>query len=91
MANPCVYCGAPCSDRDLEMEHRPDCASVTNLWPVIDQDVRPHGFGCLRCGHQFARGEFYTTIPYTDDDGHTHDGTSEVLCLSCAALVVVLQ
>ncbi len=90
MARPCVYCGEPCIDATEEMEHREDCASVTNLWPVIDQDLRPHGFGCLRCGHQFARGEFYTTVQHTDDEGHTHDGTSEVLCLSCAAQVVVL-
>jgi len=71
------------------MEHKNDCASVTNLWPVLDRDVRPHGFGCLRCGHQFTRGECYTTVAYTDDEGHTHDGTSEVLCLSCAAAVVL--
>jgi len=89
MAKPCAYCGNECHDRDIEMEHKNDCASVTNLWPVLDQDMRPHGFGCLRCDVQFALGDVYTTVPYTDDEGHTHDGTSEVLCLSCAAAAVL--
>ena len=89
MANPCVYCGNECHDRDLEMEHRADCASVTNLWPVLDRALRPHGIGCLRCDHTFSIGEFYTRSPYTDEEGHTHDGGFEVLCLSCAAAVVL--
>lgn len=90
MSAPCLYCGNPCFDRDLEMEHRIDCASETNLWPVLDQDLaNGHGFGCLRCDHEFARGECYTTVGYIDDEGHTDDGTVEVLCLSCAARVTL--
>ena len=85
MSAPCCYCGNECPDRMLEFEHRPDCAFETNLWPVIDQDLASgHGFGCLRCDHQFALGEYYTTVEYTDDEDHTHDGTVEVVCLSCA-------
>jgi len=85
VSRPCLHCGNERFDRDLEMEHRPECPSITNLWPVLDQDLADTGgFGCLHCDHQFARGEFYTHAPFTDEEGHTHDGIYVIVCLSCA-------
>ncbi len=82
---PCVYCGAPWPDPVLEIEHRQDCSFNTNLFPVLDTDIEPHGFCCLRCSKPFEVGEFFTHIPFEDTSGHTHDEINEVACLSCAA------
>ncbi len=83
--NPCIYCGAPWPDPVLDIEHRPDCPFNTYLFPVLAQDIEPHGFCCFRCGESFKVGEFFTHIPYEDESGHTHDEIVEVVCLSCAA------
>jgi hypothetical protein len=69
----------------LELEHFPECASETNMFPVLKQDIEPHGFCCLRCGEPFELGEFFTYIPFEDANGHTYEDINEVACLSCAA------
>ncbi len=83
--NPCIYCGAPWPDPMFEIEHLSDCASNTNLFPVLDQDLEPHGFCCLRCSEPFEVGEFYMQTPFEDESGHTHDEIVEIVCLSCSA------
>ncbi len=83
--NPCVYCGAPWPDSILDIEHKTDCPSNTNVFPVRAQDVVPHGFCCLRYGVPFEVVDVYITIPHEDKDGHTDDMLVEVVCLSCDA------
>lgn len=84
--NPCVYCGADGPDPILDIEHQEDCPSITNLFPVREQDIEPHGFCCLRCGDPFKIGDVYTTIPYEDENGHIDNMMVEILCLSCAVV-----
>jgi len=88
MPAPCIHCAAPWPDRVLDIDHRSDCPFTTNLWPVLPQDIAPHGFGCLRCSAEFVVGDRYTRLPHNDDDGHTHDDIVEIVCLSCAAAEV---
>lgn len=83
---PCIYCGAPWPDRVLDIDHDPDCPSVTNLWPVLPAEAA-EGFGCCRCGHVFAPDECYTTVATPDESGHTDEQVVEVLCLSCATVL----
>ncbi len=84
--NPCVYCGAPWPDPVLDIEHKIDCPSITNLFPVRVQDIEPHGFCCFRCGDEFEVGDVYTDVPHEDAEGHTHSNKFEVVCLSCATI-----
>ncbi len=89
--NPCVYCGAPWPDPILDLEHKSDCPSITNLYPVRKQDVDPHGFCCTSCGEEFKIGDFYIGMPWEDASGHTDDVNVEVTCLSCAAKSILLD
>lgn len=49
---------------------------------VTEQDMAPgHGYGCVRCGHQFKVGE----EAVQDFTGMVEDiPLCEVLCVSCA-------
>ncbi len=85
---PCIYCGAPWPHEYADIDHRPECPFVTNLWPILRQDVEPHGFGCCGCQTMFSVGDVYVQVPHTGDDGHTDDGIVEILCLSCAFAAV---
>jgi hypothetical protein len=77
---PCVFCSRFVMQG---AEHADDCPSNTGLYPVLQQDLEPHGFGCTACGHQFELGEFYTHRP----TGESGDGTPvvSVVCMDCAA------
>lgn len=86
--SPCVYCGSPWPDETLDIFHEADCPFVTNLWPVLLSDIGEHGFCCSGCGDEFTVNDFYILVPHTDDAGHTHDETSEITCISCAAVTV---
>ena len=76
---PCVYCRAAWPDPDVDLVHLPSCPSLTNLYPVTERDLRPHGFACTECDHQFQLGESYTTLPLAGV------AIVEVVCLDCAA------
>lgn len=81
----CAYCGVDCEEFDPE--HKPDCPSVTNLWPVTEHDLGirgpndpyAHGMRCMDCGSEFAVGDIHTHRQ-TDSD------VFEVVCLGCSIL-----
>ena len=75
--NPCVYCGAPWLLESIEIDHRPDCASVTGLYPVRAIDVK-HRMCCMTCGDPFSLIDSYVLR-------RIFDHISEVVCLTCAA------
>lgn len=78
---PCRYCRVawPCD------VHHVDCPSETNLWPVEERDIEPHGFCCVECAQPFAIGDHYTVVPLSRSNGVSY---GVVTCLSCAALAV---
>jgi len=75
--SPCVYCEAPGPDFD----HRSECPSRTNLWPVLQRDVAAE-MVCCHCDTPFALGDHYTervieqgSVPVVD-----------TVCLPCGVL-----
>jgi hypothetical protein len=78
-ADRCIYCGAPgCTIESVEVQHRPECPSVTNVWPVRKEELHPHGMACAVCPTVFKEDDFYTQIPSESDDS-----VFIAVCLAC--------
>lgn len=92
MAAPCIYCRNPCVDEMIDMEHKPSCPFTTNLWPVLAQDVEPHGMLCARCEVPLALGDVYCKTPVVDQDGHVDSAWDDIVCMDCdfAAVMALL-
>lgn len=94
----CVYCDADCYDEDGdalpkdEVDHRPDCPTVTGLYPVRPEDHGPE-VTCPKCGHQFR--EYSVTCmdcgtELEEGDSYAHRRISadvvELVCVPCSLL-----
>lgn len=92
----CVYCGADCYEDGAEdfshdyredVEHKPDCPSVTGLYPVTMETLGmrgpddPYAYGakCMDCGVDFNLGDFYAHRQRESD-------VFEIVCVGCRVL-----
>lgn len=104
----CVHCGVDCyvawyDEENAEegfdpsryaddVEHKPDCPSVTGMYPIDKRALSPwaecpecgHGFSvngmtCMDCGVEFKLGDTYA-------HRQTKDDMFEVVCTGCALL-----
>lgn len=74
----CVHCDeSGCEDGTVE--HKPDCPSVTGVYPVLPIDVWPEGMLCDRCKVELWPGDSYSLIPIEPQ-------VYEVACVGCAVL-----
>lgn len=90
----CVHCGADCYGD--ETAHADDCPSVTNVWPVTEQnlgirgpdDPYAHGMLCTDCEAEFKLGDHYTHRLVGEGamaPGMPECPIYEIVCLGCAA------
>ena len=91
----CAHCGVDCYEPGAEdgshdyadVEHKPDCPSVTGLWPVTMEMLGmrgpddPYAFGmrCMDCGVEFKLGDVYAHREVAED-------VREVVCVGCRVL-----
>lgn len=92
----CVHCGVDCyhpwaengsHDYDPDVEHKPNCPTVTGLYPVTMETLGmrgpddPYAFGarCMDCGVEFKLGDTYA-LRRISEDGF------EVVCVGCRVL-----
>lgn len=86
----CVFCQAKgCVDGTAE--HRPDCPSQTNVYPVQLHDMWPGGPSlCEGCGTKLWPGSTFSHVPHRDGDGNPLDVGGipiyEIRCVGCQVL-----
>lgn len=84
----CIHCNAPGCESG-EVEHRPDCPSVTGVYPVRLKDMWPGGMFCGRCQTPLWPGDQYSHIPLTPEGAAVP--VVEVACTGCALLALAEQ
>lgn len=93
----CIYCHVDCYregasdysyDYDDDVEHKPDCPTITGLYPVTEDTLGMRGYDdpyavgarCMDCGVEFKFGDFYTLRPREEP------GEFEMVCIGCRVL-----
>lgn len=96
----CAFCGVDCYADPPEaqiyaddVEHAPDCPSVTGLFPVREDDVYQPGPPCDNCGHRNYIGmncaECNAEINVGDHymlQKTEHDNVFVIVCPGCGIL-----
>lgn len=81
----CIYCEAPGCETG-NVEHKPDCPSITGVFPVRLQDMWPGGPArCAHCETILWPGDSYSHIQL---EGGSIP-VAEIACTGCALLAGV--
>lgn len=79
----CVYCGADCEPAPEEQRHAADCATVTGIYPLDEDDLAMH-LACVDCGAAFQAGDSYLLRDADIADGAIGvPPISFIVCLDC--------